>query len=236
MTVGKVVPKYQSHNTAVETNTVSEEPKLSIICFEKNMRGQTFFRMAGADPEAELMTLKEDLGTENINTINSLMRDIRQMAMQPVGEMNADVFYSILAKVRDAKPRSAKQRQFVVLQAGVQTYVALRLSEINNCESIPQDANGISALKTLTRLVNELDDALEQDDAPRPVVNVLNVNEGTSRVVHESVNQIEHNLDPPFEFNDNEPTELEDVKEETVAKTTGKAPVRRYRPKRLPHG
>jgi hypothetical protein len=176
---------------------------LTIIKFHKNYRGQWFFRIAGMDPEAELKAFMEDLGTEDPNVINALLCDIRKAAMTPEGEMDLDIFHSILAKVRDEKPRTARARQLVVQNSVIQHLFYTRAGYLANCETIDQDSANMSALKTLTKLSNELSDALnrECDQSPRQVLNLVNVGEGSPTIVNEVPRQqtIEHKPQPVFE-------------------------------------
>jgi hypothetical protein len=214
----------------IAANIVSAVPKLTIIKFEKNNRGQTFFRIAGMDPEAELKALMEDLGTENPNVINALLCDVRKMAMTHNNEVDLDIFHSILAKVRDEKPRTARARQIMVQKAAMQNLFFTRVRELASCQTIGQDSNGASALKAITKLSIELSDAVdrERDQSPAQVLNVVNVGEGAPIVVAKAPRQqtIEHKPQPAFEGLDKH--RKDDV---PVPQVMSSSPRPRYRPK-----
>jgi hypothetical protein len=200
--IGPAVPRFPPDDDAIEEFIVSSEPKLTIIKFDTNKRGQTFFRIAGMDPEANLQALMEDLGTKNSNVINALLCDIRKMAMTHKGEVDLDIFHSILAKVRDEKPRTARARQLLVQKAAMQNLFFTRVRELASCQTIDQDSNGANALKAITKLSIELSDAAdrERDQSPAPVLNVVNVGEGAPTVVAEGSrpHAIEYNPQPAF--------------------------------------
>jgi hypothetical protein len=202
--VGPAVPRYPlQDDDSIAENIVSAEPQLTIIKFYTNNRGQTFFRIAGMDPEANLQALMEDLGTENPNVINALLCDIRKMAMTPEGEMDLDIFHSILAKVCDEKPRTARARQLAVQKAAMENLFFTRVKEFASCQTIDQDSNGANALKTITKLSIELSETAdrERNQSPAQVLNVVNIGEGAPTVVAEAPRQqaIEYNPQPAFE-------------------------------------
>jgi hypothetical protein len=232
--IGPAVPRIPMDDDAIAENIVSAEPKLTIIKFYKNKRGQMFFRIAGMDPEAELKLLLEDLGTEDLNVINALLCDIRKSAMTPEGEMNLDIFHSILAKIRDEKPRTARAHQLVAQKAVMQHLFYTRVGHVTICETIDQDSANMSALKTLTKLSNELNDALnrECDQSPRQVLNLVNVGEGAPTIVNEVPRQqtIEHKPQPAFEGLDKH--RKDDVPVPEVMSSSPASKQRpRYRPK-----
>ena len=200
--IGPALPRYQSESD--DSSTVSAELKLSIIHFEENLQNRVFFRTAGKDPEAEMKSLMDDLGTENPNVVTALLCDIRELALTGDGRMDLEAFHSILAKVRDEKPRTARARQLVVQKAAMHYLFIKRVREIGNCQSIQQDFNGASALRTIAKLSIELSDAVhrENNQSPTHILNLVNMVEGASAPVNEGPRQnaIEHKPQPAFEL------------------------------------
>ena len=211
----------------IEDHTVTAEPKMITIRFYKNSR-QQFFRICGADADAELKTLLQDLGTENTNVANSMLYDIKKIATRPDGTIDWDIFHSILAKVRDEQPRNSRARQLAVLNAAMYIVMCTRIRDLDRYESIIQDQTGVSGLKTVGKLVLEFSEAAERSrhQSPTPVVNIVTVGEGAPTVLNGAPRQplIEHKPAPAFDLHSQN---KQDVKAELVppvAKNAEKAP------------